>query len=391
MAGRFHKFLAGCALLQMLAVPLQAGAVAIDVTARYRADPSGRFENTTPKAVYCEKFTFRCEGERHAFDIPVTYTKTVTVMAPDVRDRFYLKLPSRRRVEVSNDEGERYMLTIDFTFVSQRAMKINGTPSSAAAGPQGGCRMVSIMGSGDFFAFLWRVQDINDPCHASGSGPGGEVITIAMTDFGVATRLTIPPPSGMPKGIYRGSVDYSIGDGGDFDFGNNVTDLSDNVLTLNIELDVRHDLFMRFPHGSDRAVLEPPGGWKSYLAGRAAPQRLSRDIPFTLWNTGPLRIYKQCQYEDGDQCAIRDSGGHQVPIQVGLTLPGQLVHGGQPVERLAIPTGEAGALDIVARDVVWNRQGALHFEVASKDLPGMLARPGNRYEGLVTVLFDADF
>ncbi|MBK5003064.1 hypothetical protein IAE37_005340 [Pseudomonas sp. S31] len=391
MAGRLHRFLAGCALLQALAAP-HAGAIEVDVTARYRADPSGKFENTTPKAVFCARFRFNCEGDRHAFDIPITYTKTVTVLAPDVRDRFYLKLPSRRSVEVSNDQGERYMLTIDFTFVSQRATEISGNPGHAASGPRGGCSAVSMSAGFQYFAFLWRVRDITDPCHASGVGTGGEVITVGVDEVGVATHLIIPPPSGMPKGIYRGRVDYSVGDGGDFDFGSHVTDLSDNVVTFNLELDVSHDLFMRFPPGSERAVLEPPGGWQSYLAGRSAPQRLSRDIPFTLWNTGPLQIYKQCQYDQGTLCAIRDSNGRgqQVPIQVALTLPGQLVHGGQPIERLAIPTGEAAALDIVARDVVWNRPGTLHFEVGSQDLPAMLARPGSRYEGLVTVMFDAD-
>lgn len=391
MAGRLHKFLAGCALLQVLAAPY-AGAIEIDVTARYQADPSGKFQNTTPKAVYCAGFRIKCEGNQHGFDVPITYTKTATVLAPDVRDRFYLKLPTRRSVDVSNDQGERYTLTIDFTYVSQRATEISGRPGNAVAGGTGGCSVSSFQVSARSFAFLWRVNDPADPCHASGSAPAGEVVTVGVAEFGVATHLIIPPPSSMPKGIYRGRVDYSVGDGGDFDFGNNVTDLSDNVVTLNIELDVRHDLFMRFPPGSERAVLEPPGGWQSYLAGRSAPQRLSRDIPFTLWNTGPLQIYKQCQYDQGTLCAIRDSNGRgqQVPIQVALTLPGQLVHGGQPIERLAIPTGEAAALDIVARDVVWNRPGTLHFEVGSQDLPAMLARPGSRYEGLVTVMFDAD-
>lgn len=67
--------------------------------------------------------------------------------------------------------------------------------------------------------------------------------------------------------MYRGSLTYTIGPGGDFDFGNNVTGLSGDTLVINFELDVQHAFIFEFPPGSERAVLEPKGGWQAWLDG----------------------------------------------------------------------------------------------------------------------------
>ncbi|EJT83335.1 hypothetical protein KI429_16175 [Pseudomonas shirazica] len=39
---------------------------------------------------------------------------------------------------------------------------------------------------------------------------------------------------------------------------------------------------------------------------------------------------------------------------------------------------------------VLNRPGQLHFTVGPEDVKAMLGHPGSRYEGLVTVVFDAE-
>lgn len=71
--------------------------------------------------------------------------------------------------------------------------------------------------------------------------------------------------------MYRGSLTYTIGPGGDFDFGNNVTGLSGDTLVINFELDVQHAFIFEFPPGSERAVLEPKGGWQAWLDGGQPP------------------------------------------------------------------------------------------------------------------------
>ncbi|WP_262405564.1 hypothetical protein [Pseudomonas fluorescens] len=215
-----------------------------------------------------------------------------------------------------------------------------------------------------------------------------EVVT--ATEMGIGYNLSTPTPYRMKPGIYRGSVTYTIGPGGDFDFGNNVTQLNGNSVTLNFVLDVQHLFFFNFPPGSDRAVLEPPGGWLAWLNGGRVPQRIYRDLPFRLWSTGPFKVYKLCQYEAGTHCGIRNDGSDEVAVQVGLSLPGGIRHQNAPVERLTLPTGRASALHFEAVQATLNRPGQLHFEVGKDDVRGMLAHAGSTYTGQVTVVFDAE-
>ena len=370
-----------------------AGAAEVTVSARYHADPSGKFENTTPKGTFCNRFEaygYNC-GDKYTFDLPFDFTKNATHGSPSLRERIYLKYPAGRVVTVTNEHGVSHDVTMRFEALSYTARVLDGDRIWGFS-PGGGCaRHVHRFGEWEG-SFLWKITDIAQPCYVmlTPSTPPRPPQNFEMTELGAAVELVIPPPHGMPKGTYRGQVTFSVGPGGDFDFGDGVTDLADSSLTFNIELDVRHDLFMQFPANSDQAVLEPPGGWGNWLGGRGVPGKLYRDLPFRIWNTGALKVYKQCQYDNGSHCAIRESGGHEVPLHVALTMPGELAHRNAPIERLAIPTGEAAALDIDALKVAWNRPAALHFEVVRDDIPAMLNHPGSRYEGLVTVMFDAD-
>lgn len=381
------------ALSMGLLVP-SVWAAEVTISARYHADPSGKFENTTPKGTFCtrfESFGFTC-GDKYTFDLPFSFAKDAVHGSPNLRERLYFKYPTDRVVTVSNEYGASYDVTLHFNVLSYYIRPLDGGRIWGFE-PEGGCiRFASRIINDREGAFLWPIVDITQPCYVkvTPASPPAPMRPFEITEVAAAVELVIPPPHGMAKGMYRGQVTFSAGPGGDFDFGDGVTDLGDSSVTFNIELDVRHDLFMQFPANSDQAMLEPPGGWGNWLGGRGVPGKLYRDLPFRIWNTGPLKVYKQCEYDNGGHCAIRESGGHEVPLHVALTMPGELAHRNAPIERMPIPTGEGAALDIDALRAAWNRPAALHFEVVRDDIPAMLNHPGSRYEGLVTVMFDAD-
>ncbi|CAI3796935.1 hypothetical protein GLGCALEP_01582 [Pseudomonas sp. MM221] len=347
----------------------------------------------TPPAAFCSVWAFLCRSaEQNLFvaDLPITYHKHNVGNASDFRDRHYIRMPGERSVDVVNDSGRRYTLIFSFTAISQYLAYLSGT-MGAGADNGSGCSLGTAISNERRVQYLWRIRQPKAPQGCYDDAWNIRKITdVAVTQFGVEYQLIMPRPIGMPQGIYRGSVEYSIGPGGDLDLGNAVTNLNDTRLVVNFELDVQHDLYVNFPPGSDHAVIEPPGGWMAWLGGRGVPGKLYRDLPLRIFTTGPIRVYKRCQYELGDQCGIRESAGHLVGVDVSLTLPAGLQHSGNPVSRLGIPTRQAAALLIEPLSSVWGQSGQLHFEVAGSSVPPMLAHPGSRYEGLVTVVFEAE-
>lgn len=393
LVGRLRGFL-GAALL--LAAPM-VSALDVTISAEYRGGGTGRFDNTTPPGGLCRSWPATCRN-RTTVTLPITYDKKTTKGAADPRDEFYLSLPARREVDVYHDAtGESRRLTFEWTAISQRVQ----VASDIFYHPlyqmnlYGGCSRV---GSTSQFrpAVVTYLFDVTQPtapspCWANGSNaPNGRIEIASVLDTSVAYAIDINPPFRMPSGTWRGSVTYSIGPGGDFDFGNDVTALSGDSLTVNFVLDVQHAFIFEFPPGSDRAVLEPPGGWQAWLAGGKPPQRLHRDLPFRVWSTGPFKVYKLCEHYVDTRCAIRNPQNDQVPVEVAISLPSGIEHQGAPVQRLALPSGRQAALPFAAAMATLNRPGQLHFQVARSDVQGMLKHPGSTYTGLVTVVFDAE-
>lgn len=89
-------------------------------------------------------------------------------------------------------------------------------------------------------------------------------------------------------------------------------------------------------------------------------------------------------------CGIRNDASHEVPVTVAITLPGGIEHQGRPVQQLALPSGQAGALAFESAMPTLNRPGQLRFQVERNDVQAMLRYPGATYAGQVTVVFDAE-
>jgi hypothetical protein len=374
----------------LLATP-HSQALEITITAQYLGSASAYFENTTPPATFCS-WALPCP--RETVDVPITYVKEV--IEADLRDQYYIKAPGQRQVDVVGDQtGDAHTLQFELTAIAQKTSGPLYTVSPVYnADVRGGC-----VREGGFarppveVILVWSLKNPQSPapCHSrfSRAQPDyREVVTVS--EMGVGYNMIMPAPYRMKPGIYRGSETYSIGPGGDFDFGNGISQLSGNSLTVNFVLDVQHAFFIDFPPGSDRAVLEPPAGWQNYLAGGRPPQKIYRDLPFRLSSTGPFGVYKLCQYDVDVRCGINNDDGDQVAVQLSLSLPGGIEHAGRPVSRLPVPTGRLQALQLDALTTTLNRPGQLHFEVGKSDVNRMLAHPGSTYTGQVTVVFDAE-
>ncbi|MGG5292145.1 hypothetical protein [Pseudomonas shirazensis] len=397
MNGRLFRLLLTLPGALLIACSPMVEAAQVTISARYQGGTDGHFENTTPPAPFCSGWLGTCE-DMETVGVPISFAKTSIYRAPDARDQFYMKVPGTRKVQVVHQgTGESHEVSFEITAFAQ-AYQVRSEDYSPASGTdvKGGCQFVTgELAEPDFQfgAYLWSVRNPSSPqpCYSSATyGSVGDVRVTDFTDFGISYRLFLPPPRRLGQGLYRGSVTFRIGPGGDFDFGNQVSDLSSDTLVVDFELDVQHAFVLQFPAGSDIAVLEPPGGWNAWLGGRGAPRRLYRDVPMRMWSTGPFKVYKRCQYTLAGACAIRNPAGVQAPVEVSLSLPEGVVHSGQPVRRLAIPTGPGAALRFEHLTIVSDRPGRLHFEAASSAVQTMLSQPGTRFAGEVTVVFDAE-
>ncbi|WP_434771055.1 hypothetical protein [Pseudomonas entomophila] len=393
-AARWLSQILTSAVLAVL-IPV-AEAAEVTLTAQYRGGGTGRFENTTPPAQNCRLFGSLCiKGQ--TVDIPITYGKQVTKATGNTRDQLYSQTPRRREVDVYDQgTGDPHRLSLEITGLVLDVISNDYWRNPLASGrPNGGCRGLGEVGnqSQRRYARGLRITDVTSPSacwQVSAYAPTNHVEPVEVVQIAIAYNLAMPPTYRMKPGLYRGSTTFTVGPGGDFDFGDQVHDLSSNTLTIHFELEVEHAFIFDFPPGSERAVLEPAGGWKAWLNGGRVPQRLYRDLPMRVWSTGPLKVYKVCEYDVGPDCGIRNDLGEDVPVRVSLSLPPGIRYQGGPVTRMVLPTGRAAALRFDSVIPTINRPGSLHFEVAQADVQPMLGRAGKTYNGRTTVVFDAE-
>ncbi|WMW04857.1 hypothetical protein [Pseudomonas entomophila] len=379
-----------------LAASSLSSAWAVDVTlsARYMGDAAGQFENTTPRADFCGRWPVMCTKD--TVDLPISFLKTTSKRAADPRDRLFVRLPPRRTVTVVNQSTlDSYPVTLEFQEFSLELQRTRGTADVPIFDLEGGCaiRISNSLNFGAYGRFLWSVNDPRDPQPCYSDSVRGEDEDQVESEVGLAGTtysLIMPRPIGMPQGTYRGSTQFTVGADADFAFGNNVSGLNDRVLTVHLDLDVRHDLYLRFPPGSDRAVLEPPGGWQAYLGGRGVPSRLERDLPFRIWSSGPFKVYKRCEFDMGAHCGIRNPMHHAVPVEVSLSLPSNVQHGGGAARHVPLSTGATGAPVFNPQHLLFDQPGQLHFQVRQAGVGEMVVHAGTTYQGQVTVVFDAE-
>jgi hypothetical protein len=218
--------------------------------------------------------------------------------------------------------------------------------------------------------------------------PNFDIENLSLSNMAVTYEVRLPRPQGLQSGIYTGSEVYSVGPNADIDFGDKIL-YADPVLELNIELEVDPIFKVNFPGGSNILSLAPEGGWMAWLQRGRKPTRLWRDQNFDLSSSVPFSMNLVCEHVQGDNCAIDNGKGHQVPVETRVTLPaGMRDSTGGPVRRYRLT--HLDKPEFSPTEFITQRQATLHFEVPKDDMETMLDRAGSRYAGDVTIVWDSD-
>ena len=216
-------------------------------------------------------------------------------------------------------------------------------------------------------------------------------LTRDLADFYISAQLIyemqLPRPQIAQAGIYTGQVTYTTGPGMDIDFGDQVL-TSDSELLLRLRLEVDPIFNVEFPGGSTLLSLEPDGGWLNWLNRGRKPTRLWREQAFNFSTSIPFKMIMQCEYTSGNHCAIAANDGHQVPVEIRMTLPpGMQDSAGRPVRDYLLNPHETPQLDPTR--IILGQKGKLQFEVPRPDMESMLDHAGKAYSGQVTFIWDA--
>jgi hypothetical protein len=147
------------------------------------------------------------------------------------------------------------------------------------------------------------------------------------------------------------------------------------------------------PPSGNRILLEPQGGWQSWLEQGRKPTRLSRDQTFNISASSRFKMSLQCQYYSDINCALWEpASGHAVPLEVSVTLPDGIVDAaGQPVSRRRLRRDGVGTEMFRPHIYLDRKPGTLHFEVPREAVQEMI-HPGTsrNYSGNVTIIWDSE-
>ncbi|WP_330209088.1 hypothetical protein [Pseudomonas sp. AM4(2022)] len=385
---------------------LPALAIVEEITAVFRPDPSNpmsnKFTNTTPQSGLCPwHVPARCEAV-NTFSIRNSAFRAnsagpIPAYPDDPRKSAYFKVPSAFRDLQVTHRGTGRVET-----VQMRMAGIGGrwnAPVSAWTttdsnwnrywyGAPPPCMPINYIAAGVNFAlFFWIVPENAGACSVT-NGYAIERMSYTTLEYGY--ELKTPNPLGMDAGVYEGSITYSMGPGGDVDFGDAMIP-DENTLTFNFTLSVEHNLKVDLPPGGNRVELLPEGGWQAWLNRGRQPSRLFRDQTFVISASGRFKMTLECGLAIGNTCGLRNGTGDEVPLQVGVTLPfGLNDQHEQPVNKVPLRLDGVDTELFQPQFYVNNRPGNLHFEVEKDDVKQMLEQPGSTYFGVVTVVWDSE-
>ncbi|WP_455923221.1 hypothetical protein [Pseudomonas putida] len=377
-------------------------AITAEFIPRISSPNTVKFVNTTPLSGYCHGNGSYCKPGDFTIQFPLTIQREWVNPGP-IEGHNYQRVDGNwKTVSVTADSGgQAVSLQFRLNLLSRRYNRGSLNPGGIAGSvtnisnlagiygaSRGGCIGRLGLGNSSLIEFAWGVPQGMTTCTREPNNVPMGPYTGNIDLVSVGYELEAPNPFALGNGVYHGSVTYTIGQGQQIDLG--LGDYSESHVTFNFELKVQHELRVDFPAGSDHAVLEPDGGWQRWMQGGAAPARLQRTHPFQIWASAPMKMYLKCDNPMGNQCSIREPlSGHQVPLVVAVTLPGEVRHHGAPVQQMPLPLGEAQALQLQSVAIAAARQGRLHYWVEQPHVTAMLAHPGRQYRGEVTIVFDA--
>ncbi|HHR6502246.1 TPA: hypothetical protein ACS8CD_002795 [Providencia alcalifaciens] len=251
------------------------------------------------------------------------------------------------------------------------------------------------------FIFMWTTLNNTNSCY--------KISTIDRTEpskfYNMSIGYSLEAKDSLltvGSGTYVGKLSFTVGPGGDFDFGDNYQ-ASDSVVDINLILSVNHDLIVTTTPESRALSLQPCSAgkvcteeqgkqnWERWMITKITPQLTARS-DFWLSSTGAFTTYLQCEYIQGEHCAIKsDNNGQLVPVKAYLSMPDNIIN--QQTNSTVLRAPMAINKDVLnntflTRDIGNNRKGSIDFLVTQQDVDTMLMTRPDTYRGTVTVIFD---
>ena len=379
--------------------PGLAVAASINVTAEYKPDASNidesRFISTTKCYTYSTFFRLKtCNGGVSSLDSLLFATSAVNVRREakggggDPMDSFmYVRIPRKRDVILTSGSGDTFKVSFVPSYMGSITHALYPNDASeyvlflALQRPKGGCHFVDGRrdpdgGAGSLITHwyaIWRGEP-GTTCYIDQSvSIGRSIPKVVEVYFGF--KINPPSPLEIPNGIYKGSIILSIGPDGDISFGNGV--YSDSQLTINLTLEVRHQLKVLFPNNVTQLSLKAAGGW-----GQNVPKPLAAVLPARIWASAPYNIKLKCQFlnSTGDRCLIRnDRKKHSVPVDVYAM--------GDNKNPRSIRPDKYEVFN--QREVLIDMERPFKFEVKKEYVMEMMKNAGDKYNGNITIVIDA--
>ena len=203
---------------------------------------------------------------------------------------------------------------------------------------------------------------------------------------------SLSKPATITAGIYRGSVDISIGGDPSNDIYVGIGKEIDQTVTFNLEFTVTHMLKVE-ALGGTRVPMQPKAGWNSWLANTSPPTQISGESPFNLSTNSPFSMRLICQHTGADgNCALQSQRNPSkfVTVSTQVSLPVGISADARPVQRY--PLNTQASKKFTPANYISGRTGTLHFEMAKKQVAEILNDGENtarRYSGDITVIWDA--
>lgn len=397
----------GCALaLALSAFPVQA--VNQEIRALFQPDPAqpskNLFVNQTPNSGYCVNYAPQCAADNiFSIELPVRYSSTRAIMPGD---DVSLRVPAgwRKLIVTNRDTQETEVVEVRITGVGSRFVLSDTVEKlTGVAHPTGHdilwtsqtgwlyapapCQSTSVAGYGAYtYRFFWRTP-VEAACTKTAAF-GIPSMYYETMDF--AYEIKTPNPLGMSSGLYTGSLNYTMGPGLDFDLGA-MFQPDDGSLTLDFVLDVQHVLKVDLPPGGNKVVLEPEGGWRSWIDSGKTPTKITRDQLFYLYASSRFKVKLLCdRVGQSNDCKLSGPDGDYARVSIGITLPSGITDlNGSPVSRYPLlidywNTFQPGRY-------VDRKAGSLSFTMHRYAVVELLT-PGKQgtYSGDVTIIWDSE-
>lgn len=397
---------------------VSAEAASLELTASFTPSienpENSVFVNTTPISGYCIQYPAQCNNT-FSINIPLSTTLSVPQLLPGSADReaVYIKMPGAWREFTVKREGSSEERSVRFRIsnfsatyrtINDWTLQIhqsNWTTSSFAYAPSP-CK-ISGVGSytSKYYLFMWAWPTSDSACVKK------PAVTLTgepniFNGMSIGYELVTPEPLKMESGIYKGTLRLSVGPGGDMDFGDSYQ-ASDTVLDINVTLSVNHELKLTPVADSQNIALQPcPSGsvcsqeqgkanWERWMVTRITPE-LTGKSHFSLSSSGAFTTYLQCEYQLGDDCALKsDNTAQHVAIETLLTLSENIIDsatGGPVIKKKLIP-GKNKNVIFETHTFGQNKPGSIDFLVKQRNVDTMLTTRPDTYRGAVTVIFDA--